>query len=186
MKQKIGILGSGVVAKALAKGFNKHGYEVMMGTREASKLDVLKDIVKIDSFRDTAAWGEIIVLAVKGTAAEDVLKLAGLDNLKGKTVIDTTNPIAEDPPENGVLKFFTSLDESLLERLQKLAPGVSFVKAFSIVGNAFMVDPAFPEGKPTMFICGNNADARQQVTDILIEVWLGSGGYGCSGSCKSH
>lgn len=169
MKQKIGILGSGVVAKALAKGFNKHGYDVMMGTREANKLDELKNIAKIGSFRDTAAWGEIIVLAVKGTAAEVVLKFAGLDNLRGKTVIDTTNPIADAPPVNGVLKFFTSLDDSLLERLQKLAPGVSFVKAFSCVGNAFMVDPAFPDGKPTMFICGNDNTAKEQVKKILIE-----------------
>ncbi len=169
MKPKIGILGSGVVAKALANGFNKHGYEVMMGTRDTSKLDELKSIVKTGSFRDTAAWGEIIVLAIKGTAAEDVLKLAGLDNLKGKTIIDTTNPISDSPPQSGVLKFFTTLEDSLMERLQKLSPESDFVKAFSCVGNAFMVDPSFQDGKPTMFICGNNADSKKQVNDILIE-----------------
>jgi predicted dinucleotide-binding enzyme len=107
------------------------------------------------------------VLAVKGTAAESAVKSAQLANLKGKTVIDTTNPIADAPPVNGVLKFFTSLDDSLMERLQKLAPEANFVKSFSCVGNVFMVNADFGGVKPTMFIAGNSDAAKAEVKAIL-------------------
>ena len=82
-------------------------------------------------------------------------------------MIDTTNPIAKAPPENGVLKFFTSLDRSLMEDLQKLLPDAKFVKAFNSVGNAVMYKPEYAEGKPTMFICGNDDAAKKTVADIL-------------------
>jgi predicted dinucleotide-binding enzyme len=136
---KIGILGSGDVAKTLGAGFLKHGYEVMLGTRTASKLaDWQRQHApaRVGSFADTAQFGEMIVLAVKGTAAADSLNAAGPRNLAGKTVIDATNPIAETPPVNGVLKFFTGPDESLLERLQAQCKDAHFVKAFNSVGNA--------------------------------------------------
>jgi predicted dinucleotide-binding enzyme len=167
MKTKIGILGSGVVAKALADGFVKYGYQVMLGTRDVTKLNKYTDVANVGSFEETAKWGETIVLACKGTAAEEVLGLAGIDNLKGKTVIDTTNPISDEPPENGVLKFFTGPNQSLMEKLQSIAPNANFVKCFSCVGNAFMVDPDFPEGKPTMFMCGKSTDAKNEVELIL-------------------
>jgi 8-hydroxy-5-deazaflavin:NADPH oxidoreductase len=108
-----------------------------------------------------------VVLAVKGSAAADALRGAGTENLSGKPVIDATNPIADAPPVNGVLKFFTNLDESLMERLQAEFETARFVKAFSSVGNANMVDPRFEGGKPTMFICGNNDQAKETVTEIL-------------------
>jgi predicted dinucleotide-binding enzyme len=117
---KAGVLGSGDVAKDLADGFAKHGHHVVMGTRDPSKL---KDwggqhrIDRVGSFADAANFGELVVLAVKGTAAPDALRAAGMANVAGKPVIDATNPIADSPPVNGVLKFFTSLDESLMERL---------------------------------------------------------------------
>jgi len=167
---KIGILGSGDVAKTLGSGFLKHGYEVMLGTRTASKLaDWQKQNAKarVGSFADTAQFGELVVLAVKGTAAVDSLNAAGPRNLDGKTVIDATNPIAEAPPVNGVLKFFTGPDESLLERLQAQCKDAHFVKAFNSVGSACMVNPQFKGGKPTMFICGNNAKSKQGVAAIL-------------------
>lgn len=167
MKRKIGILGSGVVAKALASGFLKNNCEVMLGTRDLAKLNNFADNANVGSFYDTAKWAETIVLACKGSAAEDVLKLAGAENLKNKTIIDATNPIADLPPENGVLKFFTDLNYSLMEKLQSQFPDARFVKCFSCVGNAFMVDPDFKEGKPTMFICGNNDDAKKEVVSIL-------------------
>jgi predicted dinucleotide-binding enzyme len=107
------------------------------------------------------------VLAVKGAAAADVLRGADIANLAGKVVIDTTNPIAEAPPTNGVLKFFTNLDESLMERLQREFAGARLVKAFNSVGSASMVDPQFKGGKPTMFICGNDEEARKTVAGIL-------------------
>jgi len=171
--KKIGILGSGVVGKVLASGFLAHGYEVMIGTRDISKLaewQSKNSKGKTGSFEDTAKFGDIIVLAAKGHAAEDVLKLAGANNLYGKTIIDATNPIDEKaPPVNGVLNFYTSLHDSLMERLQKTAPKANFVKAFNSVGSAFMVNPDFGGVKPSMFICGNNDEAKKQVTQILTQ-----------------
>ena len=166
---KIGILGSGDVARALARGFSRHGHEVMMGTREPAKLAPFqKDApaARVGSFAEAAKFAELAVLSVKGTAALDALRAADA-HLNGKPVIDTTNPIADAPPQNGVLKFFTSLDESLMERLQREYPAVRFVKAFNSVGNAFMVNPQFKGGKPTMFICGNDEPAKQIVSGIL-------------------
>lgn len=169
MKNKIGILGSGVVAKALAKGFLKYGYKVKLGTRDLKKLSDFIDNDSVGSFNETAAWADTIVLACKGSAANEVLKLAGVKNLESKTIIDTTNPIADLPPENGVIKFFTDLNESLMEKLQTSFPEANFVKCFSCVGNAIMVDPQYSEGKPTMFICGNNDDAKKEVEEILVK-----------------
>lgn len=169
--KKIGILGSGIVGQTLGSGFIKHGYSAMIGTRETEKLEEWKAKnganASIGSPEEAAASGEILVLAVKGSVAEEVMKQAGLENFAGKTVIDTTNPIAQAPAENGVLKFFTTLDGSLMEQLQKLAPEAHFVKAFNSVGNVFMVNPAFPGGKPTMFYCGNSEAAKGEVKKIL-------------------
>ena len=167
---KIGILGSGAVAQALAAGFIRHGHQVTLGTRTQSKLaDWKKQNPKgtVAGFPEAAKSGELLVLAVKGTAALDALRAAGAANLAGKAVIDACNPIADAPPVNGVLRFFTTFDESLMEKLQKEFPQARFVKAFSSVGSALMVNPAFKEGRPTMFICGNDAAAKQSVEKIL-------------------
>jgi 8-hydroxy-5-deazaflavin:NADPH oxidoreductase len=170
--KKIGIIGSGLVGQVLASGFLKHGYDVMIGTRDFSKLVDWKNKTggkgKVGSFDESAKFGEIIVLATKGHATENAMKLAGLDNFNGKTVIDAVNPIDETrPPQSGVLRYFTSLDESLMERFQKLVPAANFVKSFNSVGNAFMVNPDFGGIKPTMFICGNNENAKNEVRSIL-------------------
>jgi predicted dinucleotide-binding enzyme len=167
---KIGILGSGDVAKALAGGFLRYGHDVMLGTRSPDKLaDWVKQNAKgrLGSFPDAAKFGELAVLAVKGSAAADALRAAGEANLAGKPVIDATNPIADGPPVDGILKFFTNLDESLMERLQREFGSVRFVKAFNSVGNACMVNPQFKAGKPTMFICGNDEAAKKKVREIL-------------------
>jgi 8-hydroxy-5-deazaflavin:NADPH oxidoreductase len=167
---RVGILGSGDVAKALAGGFLGHGHQTMLGTRDRGKLEKwLAENPKgaIGGFAEAAKFGELVVLAVKGTAAADALRAAGGANLEGKPIIDATNPIAEAPPTRGVLKFFTNLDESLMERLQREFAGARFVKAFNSVGNACMVNPKFKGGKPTMFICGNDEGAKKVVTGIL-------------------
>jgi predicted dinucleotide-binding enzyme len=169
--KKIGILGSGIVGQTLANGFLKQGYDVMIGTGDTAKLAEWKanagQNASVGSFSEAAMFGDIVVLAVKGTAAVEGIKKAGAAYLAGKTVIDTTNPIADAPAENGVLKFYTGLAESLMEILQKTYPEIHFVKAFNSVGNSFMVNPQFPGGKPTMFICGNDEAAKAEVTAIL-------------------
>ena len=166
----IGVLGSGDVGKTLGAGLLKHGHAVMMGTSNPSKLadwHQANPKGQVGSFADAAAFGQVVVLAVKGTQASSALKRAGADHLKGKTIIDATNPIAEVPPQDGVLKFFTNLDRSLMEQLQAEFPAAHFVKAFSCVGHALMVNPKLHGGKPTMFICGNHDQAKQTVTGIL-------------------
>ena len=167
---KIGVLGSGDVAKTLAAGFLAHGHEVMVGSRTPAKLqDWATDTPKVllGTFAGAAGFGELIVLAVKGSAALEALRSATTQSLAAKPVIDATNPIADAPPVNGVLRFFTNLDESLMERLQREFSAVRFVKAFNSVGSACMVNPQFAGGKPTMFICGNDAAAKKTVTGIL-------------------
>lgn len=167
---KVGVLGSGTVGQTLAAGFAKHGHEVIIGTREVDKLakwsrDNPK--IRVADFAETAAFGDLIVLAVKGNVGVGALRAAGPQNLARKTVIDVTNPIADAPPTNGVLKFFTNLDESSMEQLQRQFPDVRFVKAFNSVGAARMVNPSFKAGKPTMFICGNDDSAKKTVAQIV-------------------
>ncbi|HEY6453481.1 MAG TPA: NAD(P)-binding domain-containing protein [Steroidobacteraceae bacterium] len=167
---KVGILGSGDVAKALAAGFLAHGHEVTLGTRTPAKLaEWAKSNPKAAtaSVADAARFAELVVLAVKGAAAHSVLRAAAATNLAGKPVIDATNPIADAPPTNGVLKFFTTLDQSSMERMQHEFADARFVKAFNSVGSASMVNPQFKGGKPTMFICGNDESAKTVVRSIL-------------------
>jgi len=167
---KVGVIGSGTVGEVLADGFLKHGHSVMRGSRSpaglAAWLAKAGPTGSIGNFAETAAYGEVVVLAVKGIGAESAVG-ACKGELAGKIVLDTTNPIDERPPEDGVLHFFTNLDESLLERLQRLEPAARFVKCFSSVGSALMVNPALKEGKPTMFICGNDAAAKARARSIL-------------------
>ena len=169
---KIGIIGSGIVGRVLATGFLKEGHEVMLGTRNISKEDVVKwksenKTGLLGSFQETAQFGELIVLAVGGLVAEDAIDLAGKEHFSNKVLIDATNPIAAVPPENGVLKFFTTLEESLMEKIQKQLPDAKVVKAFNSVGNAIMYKPNFNGSIPTMFICGNDEEAKKKVTTIL-------------------
>lgn len=167
---KIGVLGSGVVAQTLAAGFLKHGYEVMAGTRDQTKLmewATAHPRAFLGSFTDAGAFGEVIVLTVKGTAAAEALRAAGSARLAGKVIIDTCNPIADGPPVDGVLPFFTGPAESLMEQLQAEFPTARFVKAFNSVGSPQMVNPQYAAGKPTMFICGNDDTAKKSVTAIL-------------------
>ncbi|WP_339738871.1 NAD(P)-binding domain-containing protein [uncultured Sunxiuqinia sp.] len=171
MRKQVGILGSGSVGRALANGFLKQGYEVKIGTRDklwvAHWLSEAGEKASVGTFEEAAHFGDLVVLAVKGSAAEFVLDLAGAANLHEKTVIDTCNPISDEEPVNGVLHFFTRPNFSLMEHLQEKYSRINFVKAFSCVGNALMVNPQFEGGQPTMFICGNNDDAKKHVKEVL-------------------
>lgn len=170
---RIGILGSGDVGKTLAAGFLQRQHEVLVGTRDAGKLrDWLKAHPRSSagSFADAARFGDVVILAVRGSVAAKALRLAGTSNLLNKVVVDVTNPIADQAPVNGVLRFFTSLDDSLMERLQKEFSVARFVKAFNSVGHVQMVQPQFPGGPPSMFICGNDAEAKRVVTGLVAEL----------------
>ena len=166
--KKIGVLGSGIVGKVLGAGFLKKGYEVMMGTSDPAKLEDWSNenpAGSIGSMSEAADYADIVVLAVKGSAADSVIKSIR-QSISGKIVIDATNPISDSPPAYGLVNFFTDLKSSLMELLQASAPEAHFVKAWNSIGNAEMVDPQF-DAKPTMFICGNDAVSKETVSGIL-------------------
>jgi hypothetical protein len=168
---KVGVIGSGDVAQTLGAGFLKHGHEVMLGTRDAGKLKdfaAAQPAARIGGMDAAARFGDIVVLAVAGSAAKDALTIAGAGNIARKIVIDATNPIA-GPPVNGILPLFTTHDRSLMETLQDAFPAARFVKAFSSVGARRMVNPQFAEGRPTMFICGADASAKSTVAGVLAQ-----------------
>jgi predicted dinucleotide-binding enzyme len=171
--KKIGIIGSGVVGKTLAKGFLQYGYDTTIASRSTEKrLELQAELgnnIQVADFASTAQNADMVVLAVKGTKAKEAMLICGLDNLHGKTIIDATNPIADAAPQNGVLRYFSDINFSLMEDLQTTIPNAHFVKAFSCVGSAFMVNPNFDGQKPSMFICGNNDGSKQDVADILTQ-----------------
>lgn len=165
----IGVIGSGDVAKQLASGYHKLGFKVLIGSRDPKKLQewcVQYAGIEAGTFVEVAEKSGLLILAVKGDAAEAAMALLPASAIANKVIIDTTNPITSDAPVNGVLQYFTQTNESLMERLQQAFPQVRFVKAFNSVGNACMINPQC-EVKPTMFICGNDADAKQTVTQLL-------------------
>jgi len=170
---KIGIIGSGMVGRVLGNAFATEGHQVMLGTRDINKKEVVQWLAEnagtqTGSFADTAKFGEIIVLATPGDITQAVITSAGIINFDDKVVIDATNPIDHNkPPVNGVIQYFTTMEESLMERLQKLLPKAMLVKAFNSVGNTLMYKPDFSGIKPTMFICGNDDLAKKTVVQIL-------------------
>lgn len=174
---KVGILGTGDVGKALGKGFVTLGHDVKMGAREATNEKALawaREMgakASVGTFADAASFGEVVVLATLGVANESALKLAGLEKLRGKIVIDATNPLdfsAGMPP-----KLAVSGNDSAGERVQRLLPEAQVVKAFNIVGNPFMFRPNFPGGPPDMFFCGNSDEAKKKVSSILSDFGWG-------------
>jgi predicted dinucleotide-binding enzyme len=168
----VGILGSGIVGQVLGAGFAKYGHRVMMGTRNPREQAVENWVGKTPgasagTFAETARFGELLVLVVLGRVVEKVVELAGQENFAGKTLIDATNPIADSPPVNGVLRFTTGPNESMGEKVQALLPMAHVVKAFNSVGAPRMVNPHFDQAVPTMFLCGDNEAAKAQVSEII-------------------
>jgi predicted dinucleotide-binding enzyme len=171
MPVSIGVIGSGQVGQTLAAGYAGKGHAVTIGSRDPAKLAAWgKDHpdVTVGDFADAAA-ADVVLLAVGGSVAIDAVAAAGVERLAGKVVIDACNPIA-GPPVNGVLPYFTGPGDSLIQRLQAAVPAARFVKAFSSVGNALMIDPGLAGGPPSMFICGDDAAAKAVVAELLAEV----------------
>ena len=164
---KIGILGSGDVGKSLARAFSATGNEVKIGSRSPEKLAdfaAKNKGVSAATFKETAQFGDIIVLATLGKAAEEAIKIADKANFKGKVLIDATNPLEFEPGK--APKLFVGHTDSLGERVQRWVPDAKVVKAFNTAGNALFYKPQLPDGPPDMFICGNDADAKKSVSQI--------------------
>lgn len=176
-KEKVGILGSGTVGKELARGFAKHGFEVVIGTREPSKLEAWRKeapgTISVGSFSQAASQGEIVIVATNGQGTEAALDLAGPKNFKGKLVLDVSNPL--DFSKGGAPGLFVGTTDSLGERVQRKLPDAKVVKCFNTVGAPKMVDPKFKEGTPPLMICGNDAAAKKRVDLLLKELgWPGA------------
>jgi hypothetical protein len=169
---RIGILGSGDVARALGTGFATLNHEVMLGSREAANpktAETVKGIghgTRAGSFADAARFGELVVLATHGVATGNAIAGAGPASFAGKIVIDATNPLEFI---DGKPRLVGGLGDSAGERNQKLLPGTRVVKAFNTVGNSLMFRPELPGGPPDMFICGNDAGAKKSVTGFLTD-----------------
>ena len=170
---KVGILGSGDVARSLGKGFVANGHHVMLSSRAAGN-DKIAEWAKTTggkgttgTFAEAAKFGEVVVVATLGTASPEVVALAGPDHFTGKVVIDATNPLKFDG--RGPPSLATGAHTSAGEELQKLLPKARVVKAFNTIGNTHFYRPTFPGGPPDMFICGNDAAAKATVTEILHE-----------------
>ncbi len=186
---KIGVLGSGGVGQTLGAGFLRYGHEVMLGTRDPAKEEVRKWLSqtpggRAGTFAETAQFGELLVLACLGRIVDSVIELAGPAYFTGKTVIDATNPLADEPPVHGVLTYTTGPNESLGETIQARIPQARVVKAFNSVGQALMVNPQLEGGPPTMFLCGDSDEAKAEVSEIIRQ--FGWEPFDCGGIIASR
>jgi 8-hydroxy-5-deazaflavin:NADPH oxidoreductase len=172
-QMRVGVLGTGEVARRLAAGFRSRGHDVMIGSRDPDKPELREWLsgdgagVEAGTFAQAAAYGELLVLAVLGNAAEDAIAQAGPENFAGKVVIDVMNPLDFSggfPP-----KLSISGEDSLGERVQRALPEAKVVKAFNTIGSPYFVDPSFSEGRPTMLIAGDDEEAKRIVTDVLAD-----------------
>ncbi len=177
---KIGIIGSGEVGRKLADGLLNLGHQVKIGTRDTSKKEVVEWIDKhgkkgdkesenasVGDFAEAASFGDdLIVLCTSWSGTSNAIKMADPGNMTGKVVIDTTNPL--DFSQGLPPRMAVGVTESAGEINQRLLPGAKVVKAFNIVGNPHMVHPDFPGGPPTMFICGNDEQAKKMVTESML------------------
>lgn len=169
-RQRIGILGSGSAGQTLGTGFLGRGHQVMLGSRDPAKLQnwqaAAGPAARTGSFADAARFGELIVLSVLGSAAEDVLRLAGPANFDGKVLLDASDPLDFSSGRPGL---FVGTTDSLGERIQRLLPQANVVKGLNTVVAEVMVDPSLTGGEPDMFIAGDSGQAKETVTSLLAE-----------------
>lgn len=186
-RSKVAVLGTGDVGRVLGKGLIDLGHDVIMGSRDAQNLKAVNwakeagPHASAATFSDATAAADMVVLATLGTATEEIIRMAGVKNFSGKVVIDATNPIAN--MEGQLPSLFCGTNDSLGERVQRLIPDAKVVKAYNTVGNAHMIQPKFKEGRPDMFICGNDDEAKRTVTEMTA-MWgwgvVDLGGIECS------
>lgn len=168
----IGILGSGEVGQKLGGGFIELGHRVKIGTREPNQEKIKEWIKKSgDSasagiFSHAASFGQLIVVATSWNGTLEAIRMCDPKDLVDKTVIDVTNPL--DFSAEGLPKLAVGYTDSAGEIIQRLLPEANVVKAFNTVGNPHMVHPEFPNGPPTMFICGNNDNAKKTVINEFL------------------
>jgi 8-hydroxy-5-deazaflavin:NADPH oxidoreductase len=175
---KIGILGSGDVGRKLGDGLIEIGHEVKIGTRDPNKEQIVqwlrnhcngeKQKASVGSFAEAASFGDMVIIAALWDGAINAIKMAdsATKNFAGKIVIDVTNPL--DFSKGMPPKLAVGHTDSAGETVQRLLPDAKVIKTFNIVGNPHMVHPDFPCGPPTMFICGNDEEAKKTIMDSIL------------------
>ena len=163
---KIGVIGSGDVGQRLADGFIDLGHTVKIGSHDPNQKKVIGWIDKHDkeralsgTFAEAASFGELNILATSWAGTAEAIRMVDPQNFAGKIVIDVTNPLefSEGMPPRLAVGYTDSAGETV----QRMLPNSKVVKAFNIVGNPHMIHPDFPSGPPTMFICGNDDEAKK-------------------------
>ena len=168
---KIAVMGTGSAGRALGTKLAGLGHEVMMGSRTADNENAVEwaegagDDASHGTFADAAAFGELIVNCTAGGASVEALRSAGAANLAGKTLIDVANPLDFSRGRPPTLLFCNT--ESLGERIQDEFPDARVVKSLNTMNAAVMVDPGVVSGDHDVFVCGNDAEAKQQVVELL-------------------
>jgi 8-hydroxy-5-deazaflavin:NADPH oxidoreductase len=176
---KVGILGSGDVGRRLGDGLIELGHMVKIGTRDPNKDEVVQWVSNhvggeeeegkalSGTFAEAASFGEMIVIATSWDGTSNAIKMADPKNFAGKEVIDVTNPL--DFSKGMPPRLAVGHTDSAGEIVQRLLSESKVVKAFNIVGNPHMVHPNFLQGgPPTMFICGNDENAKKTITDSIL------------------
>ena len=167
---KIGVLGTGMVGTTLASKLVALGHEVKLGARDAANPKASAWASKAGkgaspgTFADAAKFGEIVFHCSLGTTALDALRAAGKENLKGKVLVDVSNPLEF---AGGAARLTTPPGVSLGEQVQKEFPEANVVKALNTVNANIMVAPDRVGGESDLFIAGNDAGAKEKVTALL-------------------
>ncbi|MBO9635164.1 MAG: NAD(P)-binding domain-containing protein [Chitinophagaceae bacterium] len=168
---KIGIIGAGSVGKVLAKGWLDSGHTVKISSRDpmSESLFTWKEQMGPDchiaTFEEAAAFGEVIVLAINWSGVEGVLKKIGQDALQQKVIIDLSNAVEFSETPQLALK-----NTSAGELIQQWLPNSRVVKTLNMVGSATMVNPHYDQGIPVMYLCGNDAEAKETVGQLLRDI----------------
>lgn len=170
---KIGILGSGDVGLKLVDSFIENKHLVKIGSRNPNQEKLTEWIAKHDkakvssgTFAEAASFGELDLIATLWAGTADAIKMADPKNFAGKIVIDVTNPL--DFSKGMPPRLAIGHTDSAGETVQRMLPDSKVVKAFNTVGNPHFMHPDFPGGPPTMFICGNNEEAKKTVIDDIL------------------
>jgi len=173
---KISILGTGMVGNALGTKLVQKGHEVTMGSRNAKNEAAQEWAASLGkrahtaTFRDAAAFGEIVISCTGGMHSMEALESVGAEPLRGKILIDVSNPLQQDKDGSMILGICNT--DSLGERIQRAFPQTRVVKALNTVNCQIMIDPSRVPGDHNLFICGNDATTKKEVTKYLSE-WFG-------------
>ena len=167
----IGILGTGVVGQTIGARLTQLGYDVMLGSRSATNEKAAKWVSENapratqGTFADAAQFGEIVFNCTSGQISLEALRAAGARNLTGKTLADVSNPLDFS---NGFPPTLTVCNtDSVAEQIQSAFPEAKVVKTLNTMTAAVMVNPGLVPGEHDVFVSGNDAEAKAQVTDLL-------------------